>query len=189
MTIDQMADQYAGETSFSSGRCGVVISYDDTVRARLKVERQLAYEERVTRRVGGTPETVAKASVTKHASEMLMDRGVIDGGQFASLKAIEAGFRLITEAVTPKLSSLTRSDPGERGEGHWERLCVLRYREWAADLVAAHKLPCQRVCLHVAVDGLGISAVADRMNRHHGTIRVWLIDGLDAYHAVKRRVR
>jgi hypothetical protein len=165
------------------------MTYDDTVRARLKVERQQAYEERVTRRVGGTPETVAKASVTKHSSEMLLDRGVIDGGQFASLQAIEAGFRLITEAVTPKLSSLMRSDPGERGEGHWERRCVLRYREWAADLVAAHRLPCQRVCLHVAVDGLSISAIADRMNHRDALIRLWLIDGLDAYHAVKRRVR
>jgi len=165
------------------------MTYDDTVRARLKVERRLAHEEKIMRRVGGTPETVAKASVTKHASEMLLDRGVIDGGQFASLQAIEAGFRLITEAVTPKLSSLSRSDPGERGEGHWERRCVLRYREWAADLVHAHKLPCQRVCLHVAVDGLTISAIADRMNHRDALIRLWLLDGLGAYHAVKRRVR
>jgi hypothetical protein len=167
----------------------MLMTYDDTVRARLKVERQQAYEERVTRRVGGTPETVAKASVTKHASEMLLDRGVIDGGQFASLQAIEAGFRLITEAVTPKLSSLMRSDPGERGEGHWERRCVLRYREWAADLVHSHRLPCQRVCLHVAIDGLTISALAERMHRRDGVIKLLLIDGLDAYHAVKRRVR
>lgn len=167
----------------------MLMTYDDTVRARMKVERQQAYEEKITKRVGGTPETVAKAMVTKHASEMLLDRGVIDGGQFASLQAIEAGFRLITEAVTPKLSSLMRSDPGERGEGHWERLCVLRYREWAADLMHACKLPSQMVCLHVAVDGMTLSAIAERMYCRDALVKLWLLAGLDAYHAVKRRVR
>jgi hypothetical protein len=66
---------------------------------------------------------------------------------------------------------------------------VLRYREWAVDLVRAHRLPCQRVCLHVAVDGMTLSAIAERMHRRDALVRLWLIDGLDAYHAVKRRVR
>lgn len=167
----------------------VVISYDDEVRARLKIERQLAYEEKITRRVGGTPETLARASVTKHASEMLLDRGVIDGGQAANLLAIEAGFRLITEPVTPRLSSLTRSDPGERGEGERERRLVIRYREWALDLIERHRLHCQRVCLHVAVDSLTLAEIDQRMHQRKGLAHDMLQVGLDAYHAVKRRVR
>lgn len=141
----------------------MMVSFDDQVRARCKVERQQAYEERITRRAGGTPETLAKQRVTMHEAELLLNRDVIDGGQFQSLLAIEAAFRLITEPVAPKLSSLMRSDPGERGEGDWERKIVVRYREWAADLLDAHKLPCQRVCLFVAVDSLSLSEIDARL--------------------------
>jgi phage/plasmid primase-like uncharacterized protein len=82
----------------------VGLSYDDEVRARLKIERQQTYEERITRRVKGTPETLAKASVTKHASEMLLDRGVIDGvevGKYpAMLAPVMRGPKFLTYHVT-----------------------------------------------------------------------------------------
>lgn len=167
----------------------MLMTYDDEVRARMKAERQQAYEEKVTRRVKGTPETLAKQRVTMHATEMLLERGVIDGGQAANLLAIEAAWRLITEPVTPKLSSLMRCDPGERSEGDRERKLVVRYREWALDLIEQHRGLCQRVCLYVAVDSMTLAEIDERMNRRKGTAHDMLLTGLDVYHAVKRRVR
>ena len=82
-----------------------------------------------------------------------------------------------------------RSDPGERGEGDRERRLVVRYREWAGDLLEQHRLACQRVCLFVAVDAMSLSDVDERIRRRKGTAHDLLLTGLDVYHNVKRRVR
>ena len=159
-----------------------------STRAELNAAANAERLARAAEEIGGTPETLAKLRADPHAVDVLLGRGAIDGGQAKVLLAIEAGYRLITEDVAPKISSPVRSDRGERAEREWEIRCVTRYREWALDLIGP-KLICQRVCLMVAVDGMALRDMERQLRKRNGAARELLLHGLKAYHEVKRRIR
>ncbi len=161
-------------------------AYDDMVRLRIKGERQAAYEEKVTGRAGGTPETLCKERVTMHPIDRLLADNKIDQEDAYDLWAIEWGYRLITEPVSAKLSSPYRSDPGESPEPLNAIRCQSRYKEWARSLTAKGKHWTIRVCTDLAVDGMGLREIEVARRIRHGRALEMLRDGLDYYRAAKR---
>jgi hypothetical protein len=143
--------------------------------------RQRAEQDR-----GGTPETIAKARVTPCPIDTLLERGVIDDGQAKDMEAIHAGYQIITQGVSVKISSPFRVDHGERNETERQAVVSGRYRLWSVKLRMAGKLWAQKVCVWVAADGLSLADCDERLRKRKGTARGLLLDGLAMYREVKR---
>lgn len=157
------------------------------VRKLIADEHEARYREIKLGRPGPTEETRRK--LTKHPSEDLYERGVIDDGHVRALSAIEEAFRLITHGARLRLSSPVRVDSSGFADWMTDRDVewVSVYADWVDELAVEGMLPCFRVCIDVGVDGLSLSAISRRRGMNKNTIKKRLIEGLDVYSKVRRR--
>lgn len=151
--------------------------------AALNIERLAkAMEE-----VGGTPETIAKARVQPDILDVLLDKGVIDGGQLAEALAIRRAWHLITQPAQVKLSSLMRVDGGGQDMAASSVECLRRYKRWAFEMVHERKDgKTMNVVLWVCVDGCSFREIAPIVRMGRDAVRKRFLAGLAVYHAVKR---
>jgi hypothetical protein len=137
--------------------------------------------------IGGTPETISKARVQPDILDVLLDKGVIDGGQLSDALAIRRAWQLITHPAQVKLSSLMRIDRGEQEVTAAAVECMRRYHDWSHEVVHKRKAGyILRCCLWVIIDGSSLEECDRLAHKRKGTSRPWLVDGLKIYHAMKR---
>jgi hypothetical protein len=155
--------------------------------ARARDERQLrkfnaAVRKDFGHKVNGTPETCARASVTRQgAVARLFEAGDIDAEQLGAAQSIAQTHARITGDVTINTSSFeTRVDQSGRfGDVFYEKLGAVRaevaYSGWR------QALPHPALVLAVIVEDQGISIIAKRFGMRNARAKKILIDALDLW--------
>lgn len=159
------------------------------VRQLIAKEHETAYREAKLGRPGPTSET--RRRLRRHPIEDLYERGVLDDGHLRALSAIEDAFGLITHGVRLRLSSPIKVDGSGKADGMTGRDMDLVdvYGDWIDALAGARMLPCFRVCIDLAVEGLSLSAISRRRGMNKNTIKKRVVEGLDIYLRVRRKRR
>lgn len=154
---------------------------------RARDERQLrkfnaAVRKDFGHKVNGTPETCARASVTRQgAVARLFEAGDIDAEQLAASQSIALTHARITGDVAINTASYeTRVDQSGRfGDAFFEKLGSVRaevaYTGWR------QALPHPALVLAVIIGDDGISLVAKRFGMRNAKAKKILIDALDRW--------